>query len=173
MSDVLQTLIEAIRGRVAEDRAPAVLCEDTFGNETALALHSMGANFQPYAITLEDASTDKVLTIADRLDRRLKLITVVPRNMGADFVHLAVHHRCFTKAEFALGYVVMHASEAIDETEVWLSLPQSSPDHRGWRTAKRIAGHYGKTLINPFHDLDPSVDVDSMMRVAEAATGTT
>jgi hypothetical protein len=173
MSDILHTLIEAFRGRLSQDCAPAVLCGDPLGNAAAMALQGLGMNLQPYAITYDDASIDEIVAIADRLDRELKLISIAAKSMGTDFVHLAVQHRCFAKAQFALGYVAMHASEAVDETEVWLSLPRSSPDNRGWRTATRIAGHYGKTLFNPYHGLDFLVDVevDSVKRVATETIG--
>ena len=146
MNGFLRTDFETVSGSAS--RAPAVLCGYPLGDDVAMALYRQGMPFQPYVMLYEDKALSLVQKLACRFDGNLKIISVTAGNLPADFIKLAVQYRCSTKNQFALGYVVMHACEAVVETEVWLSVDQSI-NRSTWDRAALIAAQFNKSLFNP------------------------
>jgi hypothetical protein len=171
----LKELAGAVRKRAKIGRTPAVLCGDRLSIAAALATHATGIAFQPYAVAMEAKTGNELQQIADQLGWRLKLILPPVEELPADFIHLAVQYRCFKTHEIELGYVTMRVCEAVEETDVWLSVPRWNMKRYAWPAATRIADHYEKTLFNPYVASDQThVDADRlrlMVYEAKALTG--
>lgn len=149
MTALLDSLIDSLAHYEQNDERPAILLlEDRIALAVALAASAVSRDFVAYSALI---GRRPLFLAADRLGWELHLIHFPVEQLATDFIHLAVKHRCANPREFELGYLMMHACARVRETEVWV--PTAGFGSRAWRTASRIADHYGKRLFNPLQGI--------------------
>jgi hypothetical protein len=146
-TDRIRALDEALRGRGEPFEPPAVaMIGNAACTAVVLAAHAAGMSVQPYAVTFGEQPARAYQLVAERVGRELRVVELPVERLSADFVHLALQHRCFAIGDYEMGLLALYLCEALREAEIWLP---AETNRAGWKTAARIGSALGKTLVNP------------------------
>lgn len=129
MSYFKSILVEAVRrldrarphGR-ARSEASLLLSSGLDSLTTGLALEATGKSVRAYFYELQSHQSKErraVEKAARRLGWSLTIITVPTTDLRADFLRLAVTHRCNRKVHFEVCFPLLYAFPAIPDDEVW------------------------------------------------------
>ncbi len=158
IKDVVRLLTDALRDQSQSADPPAVaIIDDEAGASVVSAARAADFKVRPYLVTFGERPRYQIQQIAGKIDDELRVVELPTKRFPADFIRLAVQHRCFGSGDFEIGLVAMHLCEVLTERVIWLPVRARQP---GWSAAVRIASAFGKTLINPFILLPPYIVLD-------------
>jgi DNA-cytosine methyltransferase len=147
MSELLSLLCNSVAARSREHKVAISLSAGADSLSTLFALREVGKEIQGYTYELHgyrSREREKVETIARQLRLPLRVVTVPTNHVAADFLRLAIQHRCKKKVQFEVLFKFLYVIPEIEEREIW--------------TGFNADDHYGNTREALFHQARLSRD---------------
>lgn len=126
MSTFKRILIESVQRidltRATTPKASLLLSSGLDSLTTGLALAASGKLIDAYFYELQGFASKerrRVERVARRLGWPLTIITVPTNDLPADFLRLAVTHRCNRKVHFEVCFPLLYVLPAIPDDEIW------------------------------------------------------
>lgn len=128
----------------ANDKWAVVLC-NTATYSFSRCLEQIGRQFQPYILQCGRNLNRRLPQFRAENTAALKVIVPSRNRFFADILHLAIQFHCVTVSEVSVGFVVLHACEALLEDTIWLVLDSQHPC-RTIEKAAAVAKSLGRNL---------------------------